>query len=149
MRRKKLKILTLCSDSLIVEAFKSIIQASGYKHYAVNDYINLENKIEKYNIDLILVDETILVNGKKENYYNFFKDYKNNVPVLLAVREDNKKFLKKDIFTYILKPINIMELKTLVEPYRKYSEDITLNNIKLGQHTYNSHLRTLELKEWM
>jgi len=92
MRRKKLKILTLCSDSLIVEAFKSIIQASGYKHYAVNDYINLENKIEKYNIDLILVDETILVNGKKENYYNFFKDYKNNVPVLLAVREDNKNF---------------------------------------------------------
>lgn len=139
--------MTLCANSLISEAFKSVIMASDYTHSSVTDYIYLKDKVKNSEIDLILIDEIIKANGKINYYYDIFKNYKENLPVLVAINEDNKKFLKKDIFTYILKPINIMELKTLVEPYRKYSEDITLNNIKLGQHTYNSHLRTLELKD--
>jgi len=147
MEKKKLNIMTLCSNSLIAEAFKSIIIASGYKHSSLKDYYYLEDKVKNLKTDLILIDENITANGKKKHYYSLFKNYKENLPVLIAVNEENKKFLEEDIFTYIKKPINIMDFKKLVEPYRKYSKDLISDKMKLGKHIYNSHLRTLELTD--
>tara|TARA_Y100001960_G_scaffold311880_1_gene372974 strand:+ start:1103 stop:1780 length:678 start_codon:yes stop_codon:yes gene_type:complete len=145
MQKNKLKIMILCANSLISEAFKSIIIASGYKSSSVNDYIDLKDNIKNLETDLLLIDENITANGKTKNYYDLFKGYKENLPVLVAVKEDNKKFLKKDIFTYIKKPINITEFKKLVEPYRKNSKKLILNKIKLGKHEYKSYSKTLEL----
>jgi len=147
MQKNKLKIMTLCANSLISEAFKSIIIASGYKPTSVNDFINLKDKIKNLEIDLILIDEYIIANGKTKHYYDLFKRYKENLPVLVAVSEDNKKFLKQDIFTYIRKPINIIEFKKLVEPYRKTSKKLLPSKIKLGKHEYDSYSRTLDLIE--
>jgi len=147
MQKKKLNIMTLCSNSLISEAFKSIIIASGYKHSSLKDYSYLEEKVINFKTDLILIDENITVNGKTKHYYNLFKNYKANLPVLVAVNEENKKILEKDVFTYIKKPINIMRFKKLVEPYRKYPKDLKSDKMKLGEHIYNSHLRTLELTD--
>ena len=145
MSKKNFKIVTLCGDHLIAEAFKSIILAGGYDFYFAVDFDNLLERIESQNMNLVLIDEHILVNGQVQHYFKYFKKYNKDLPVLVAVDEGNKKFLKKDIFTYITKPINISIFKQVVDPYREISEKQALKAVKFGVHNYNVNSRTLEL----
>ena len=145
MNKSSFKIVTLCADRLVSEAFKSIILASGYKYCLLKDFLYIDEVIKLNRPGLILIDENIIVDGRKENYLNFFKNYNKKLPILVAVNEINKEFLKKDIFTYVTKPINITFLQQVVEPYRVNEEKDELNIIKLDEHQYNINTRTLVL----
>ena len=145
MQKKSIKIITLCADKLISEAFKSIIIACGYEHFTEKNYSLLIEKIKFKKIDLVLMDEIILVDGKKESSVNILKNYKEDIPVLLAISKENKQRIDKEIINYVSKPINIGALKQLVEPHRAYVESKLSDTIKLNEHTYNINQRTLEL----
>ena len=147
MNSTSFKIFTLCADALVTEAFKSIILASGYEYFSLKDF-SFMNDLELSNRHgLILIDENIIVNGRKENYLKFFKNYTDSLPVLVAVSESDKEFLKRDIFTYVTKPINISTLQQLTEPYRDNFADEGLNLIQLDDHSYNINSRTLVLAD--
>ena len=147
MNKISFRIFTLCADSLVAEAFKSIILVSGYDHFSLKDFTSM-NELESSNRHgLILIDENIMVNGKKENYLKFFKKYSDVLPVLVAVSKSDKEFLKRDIFTYVTKPINISTLQRVVEPYRDNFINESLNIIQLDDHSYNINSRTLALAD--
>ena len=147
MNKISFRIFTLCADSLVAEAFKSIILASGYDHFSLKDFTSM-NELESSNRHgLILIDENIMVNGKKENYLKFFKKYSDVLPVLVAVSKSDKEFLKRDIFTYVTKPINISTLQRVVEPYRDNFINESLNIIQLDDHSYNINSHTLALAD--
>ena len=147
MNNTSFKIFTLCADTLVTEAFKSIILASGYEHFPLKDFSSMNDLELSNRHGLILIDENIIVNGRKENYLKFFKNYTYSLPVLVAVSESDKEFLKRDIFTYVTKPINISNLQQLAEPYRDNFADEGLNLIKLDDHSYNINSRTLVLAD--
>ena len=147
MNNTSFKIFTLCADTLVTEAFKSIILASGYEHFSLKDFSSMNDLELSNRHGLILIDENIIVNGRKENYLKFFKNYTDSLPVLVAVSESDKEFLKRDIFTYVTKPINISTLQQLAEPYRDNFADEGLNLIQLDDHSYNINSRTLVLAD--
>ena len=147
MNNTSFKIFTLCADTLVTEAFKSIILASGYEHFSLKDFSSMNDLELSNRHGLILIDENIIVNGRKENYLKFFKNYTDSLPVLVAVSDSDKEFLKRDIFTYVTKPINISTLQQLAEPYRDNFADEGLNLIKLDDHSYNINSRTLVLAD--
>ena len=147
MNNTSFKIFTLCADTLVTEAFKSIILASGYEHFSLKDFSSMNDLELSNRHGLILIDENIIVNGRKENYLKFFKNYTDSLPVLVAVSESDKEFLKRDIFTYVTKPINISTLQRLAEPYRDNFADEGLNLIQLDDHSYNINSRTLVLAD--
>ena len=147
MNNASFKIFTLCADTLVTEAFKSIILASGYEHFSLKDFSSMKDLELSNRHGLILIDENIIVNGRKENYLKFFKNYTDSLPVLVAVSESDKEFLKRDIFTYVTKPINISTLQQLAEPYRDNFADEGLNLIQLDDHSYNINSRTLVLAD--
>ena len=147
MIKKKLKILTLAADLLVQEALKSIVLASNYKHMAINDYQDLVKKIKIINIDVILIDEDILYEGKKKNYFSVFSKYNEGIPVIVAVKEEQKRFFNKDIFSYIKKPISISVFKKLIEPYNGQKEKQSPVKIKIGEHVYFSQSKMLKLKD--
>lgn len=147
MNNTSFKIFTLCADTLVTEAFKSIILASGYEHFSLKDFSSMNDLELSNRHGLILIDENIIVNGRKENYLKFFKNYTDSLPVLVAVSDSDKEFLKRDIFTYVTKPINISTLQQLAEPYRDNFADEGLNLIQLDDHSYNINSRTLVLAD--
>ena len=147
MNNASFKIFTLCADTLVTEAFKSIILASGYEHFSLKDFSSMNDLELSNRHGLILIDENIIVNGRKENYLKFFKNYTDSLPVLVAVSDSDKEFLKRDIFTYVTKPINISTLQQLAEPYRDNFADEGLNLIQLDDHSYNINSRTLVLAD--
>ncbi len=147
MNNTSFKIFTLCADTLVTEAFKSIILASGYEHFSLKDFSSMNDLELSNRHGLILIDENIIVNGRKENYLKFFKNYTDSFPVLVAVSDSDKEFLKRDIFTYVTKPINISTLQQLAEPYRDNFADEGLNLIQLDDHSYNINSRTLVLAD--
>ena len=147
MNNTSFKIFTLCADTLVTEAFKSIILASGYEHFPLKDFSSMNDLELSNRHGLILIDENIIVNGRKENYLKFFKNYTDSLPVLVAVSDSDKEFLKRDIFTYVTKPINISTLQQLAEPYRDNFADEGLNLIQLDDHSYNINSRTLVLAD--
>ena len=146
MINKKLKVITLAADLLVQEAFKSIVLASNYKHMAVNDYRDLVEKIKIINVDIILIDEDILFEGKKENYFRVFSKYNEGIPVIVAVKDEQKKLFNKDIFSYVTKPINISVFKKLIDPYSGLKEKQKSVKIKIGEHVYFNQSKVLKLK---
>ena len=146
MINKKLKVITLAADLLVQEAFKSIVLASNYKHMAVNDYRDLVEKIKIINVDIILIDEDILFEGKKENYFRVFSKYNEGIPVIVAVKDEQKKIFNKDIFSYVKKPINISVFRKLIDPYSGLKEKQKSVKIKIGEHVYFNQSKVLKLK---
>jgi len=147
MANKKLKVITLAADLLVQEALKSIVLACNYKHMAVNDYRDLVEKIKIINVDIILIDEDISFEGQKENYYNVFSKYNESIPVIVAVKEEQKKLFNKDIFSYVKKPINISIFKKLMDPYSGLKEKQKVAKIKIGEHVYDNQSKVLKLTD--
>jgi DNA-binding response OmpR family regulator len=144
MKKEIFNIIGFSADPIINAALKSLITAIKCKPIIINDYEEMLEKIEKEDINAILVDEYVIHKGQRVHIKKVFKNYKHKIPIICVLENlmDMQEF--HPFKQYFQKPINANTLKNYLSPYFGSKHVGKVNPlIRIGNFDFDKNLNTL------
>ena len=143
MKKALYDILVFSADPVISESLESILFAINIRPKIIRDYSEIKVKITE-NTRVLLIDEYVIHNGKKEHIKKLYKKYNFRIPILCLIENIPEVNKNNSFISFFQKPINKKTLNNALMPYLSEASYSNINSIiKLGKFNFDSNLKTL------
>ena len=143
MKKALYDILVFSADPVISESLESILFAINIRPKIIRDYSEIKVKITE-NTRVLLIDEYVIHNGKKEHIKKLYKKYNFRIPILCLIENIPEVNMNNSFISFFQKPINKKTLNNALMPYLSEASYSNINSIiKLGKFNFDSNLKTL------
>ena len=143
MKKALYDILVFSADPVISESLESILFVINIRPKIIRDYSEIKVKITE-NTRVLLIDEYVIHNGKKEHIKKLYKKYNFRIPILCLIENIPEVNKNNSFISFFQKPINKKTLNNALMPYLSEASYSNINSIiKLGKFNFDSNLKTL------
>ena len=143
MKKALSDILVFSADPVISESLESILFVINIRPKIIRDYSEIKVKITE-NTRVLLIDEYVIHNGKKEHIKKLYKKYNFRIPILCLIENIPEVNKNNSFISFFQKPINKKTLNNALMPYLSEASYSNINSIiKLGKFNFDSNLKTL------
>ena len=143
MKKVLYDILVFSADNEVSESLESALFAINVRPKIIRDYSAIKGKITE-NTKVLLIDEYIIHNGKKEHIKNLYKKYNFKIPILCLIENIPEANMNNSFINFFQKPLNKKTLSNALKPYLRETSFSKINAIiKLGKFNFDSNLKIL------
>ena len=142
-KNKLFKILTSSFSKDLMDSFCLLIEANGGLAIRIYSYSELKPELENSNVDLALIDEFVLFEGRKTNSFDLIKNLKTHVPIIL-VSSQKITNVNHNLVYSIKKPISIGSLQSAIQTFTYMKQkDIKKEITTVGNVRYDAVRRII------
>ena len=143
MKKALYDILVFTADNEVSESLESVLFAINVRPKIIRDYSAIKGKITE-NTKVLLIDEYIIHNGKKEHIKNLYKKYQFKIPILCLIENIPEANVNNSFIHFFQKPLSKNSLNNALMPYLSEASYRKINSsIKLGRFNFDKNLKTL------